>query len=337
MFDLTRPLLLPIIYLLAGFLASQNPSQIELPLLSDQVAALFMVGIPEKTTSANPDSPPWNNYVLFAHNIDSDEQLRQLTASLSASTNHLAWIAIDQEGGVVSRVLSDPTATLGQPQLNSAEQAFAIAKLRAEHLRKLGITMVLSPVVDQADGRHAGMKNRAFTDRWGELGTAMVAGYQSGGVTPVVKHFPSYGDLPGDVEQSIPHKNLSNEEIEIFRLALAHAPVLMVSPIVIDNIDPDYPAPISPKVIDFIRRELKFSGVLLTDDVQMRAVRRQYDPVEFAVSAIMAGVDMVMFSGSNNSAQKAWQQILERAENDQALQTRITDSYRLIESIKLTY
>jgi beta-N-acetylhexosaminidase len=326
-------LLFPLLMVVTGFLSAQRPIEPELPPLAEQAAELFMVGLPGKTPAGNPDSPDWRHFVLFARNIGNDQELRRLTASLSASANRPVWIAVDQEGGPVTRVPSDPTAKLGQEQIVSAEQAFQVAFQRANHLRGLGITMVLSPVVDRSGGRHAGLRERAFAGNWGELGAAMVSGYQAGGVTPAVKHFPSYGDLPGDVERSIPHKNLSPEEIAIFRQALAGAPVLMVSPIIIDNIDPALPAPLSSKVVEFIRRELGFGGVLLTDDVEMRAVRRDYDPVEFAVSAVGAGMNLVMFSGSDKTVEGAYQALVRQAEQDLKLRRQIEESYRLLQKI----
>lgn len=298
--------------------------------LEEAVGQLFLVGVSGTRFSdeqqAKLADTPFGNFLLFRDNIGTDEQVRQLTASLSATNRSPVWIAVDQEGGSVVRVDSDPTAAISQQSLVEPEQAYEVARARGNHLQSLGISLPLSPVVDHANSARAGLSDRSFPHDWGQLGDAMVRGYRRSGVVPVVKHFPSYGDLQGDVEASIPHKTLSATEIAIFRQALQHAPVLMISPIIVDNLDPNLPAPLSPTVIRYIRRELDFQGVILTDDAQMRAVRRDYTPDIFAVAALEAGVDMVMFSGTWEDAQSAFHRILEKAQAEPQLKKRLIES-----------
>lgn len=306
--------------------------------LEEKVGQLFLVGVRGKTLSAETqarlEQVPFGNFLLFRENIGDDDEVRQLTASLSAIRRIPPWIAIDQEGGTVVRIDTDPTAAISQASLIDDRQAFEVARARGNFLRSLGINMPLSPVVDHATSARAGLAQRTFLNNWGQFGDAMVRGYRAAQTIPVVKHFPSYGDLQGDVEADIPHKTISAEEIAIFREALKHAPVLMISPIIVDNLDPHLPAPLSPTVIRFIRHELQFNGVILTDDAQMRAVQKRYAPEEFASAALEAGVDMLMFSEAGETAEKTFRLIMDRTKNDEVREKNVEKSVQRIMRIK---
>lgn len=284
--------------------------------LEQQAGQLFMLGF----TGKQPDYyikkalslRNFGGVILFGQNIGDDQQVKELTQSLTLLPRTKPFIAIDQEGGSVVRIQSDPTVHTSQKDIETVDKAYAVAKQRAEYLRGLGITMNLAPVVDVSTDEHAGIFPRTFRKEWGSFGDAMVRGYTDGHVFPVVKHFPSYGNFSGDVEGEIPVKELSEEEKQAFSVSLQHADFLMISPVIIANIDPEKPAPLSTKVINYVRNDLHFSGVIITDDVEMQAIQKKYDVSTFALDAIKAGVDMVLFSGNPEDAAKTYDLLLER-------------------------
>ncbi len=319
-----------------------KPSALDAKLASmtteQKVAQLFMIGFDGTT---NPTIDPvfvqngFGGAILFGYNIQNANQVKALTGQLrdmSSVTRPL--IATDEEGAPVIRISWEPVAGVGQQQIHDTATAFNTAKQRGTALRELGINQDLAPVVDVVTDPAAGMYDRAFISDSGRLGKAMIEGYAAAGIVGTVKHFPSYGDFTGDVEKGIPVKTFSPAEAASFKTALTSAPVLMVSPIVATNIDPDNPAPISAKDINYARGRLGFNRVIMTDDINMQSIATRYNPPTFGVRAFDAGVDMLLFAKNSTEAGQAYQTILARAKADPAVLRRVDASVRRILAAK---
>lgn len=250
-------------------------------------------------------------YILFKRNVENRAQLLALTDSLRglAGRDDLA-ILIDQEGGRVARMQPPewPAFPAGPAfdalydiaPISAIEAARANAQAIALTLAEVGITVDALPLLDvvQPDTTEA-ISTRALGAepmRVAALGRAILDGLAAGGVVGIVKHMPGHGRARLDTHLALPTVTASAEELEVdiepFR-TLNHAPMGMTSHIVFQAWDPDRPATLSPIVIDeVIRGAIGFDGLLMTDDIDMKALSGT--PGEKAAAAIAAGCDLVL-------------------------------------------
>ena len=250
-------------------------------------------------------------------NVQSREQVRNLTLELGGVAQSPLVIATDQEGGRVARL----KPSHGFPATRSAQDLGAgdPAQTRAQAeevggtLSNVGINTNLAPVVDVnvnpsspaigALGRSYSADPEAVTRH----ARAAVAGHRSAGVISVLKHFPGHGSATADSHLGIVDvtDTWSRVELEPYRALIASgdAQVVMTAHVFNRSLDPDWPSTLSPKVLDdILRKDLRFDGVVISDDMQMGAIQDHY-PLEDAVrQALLAGVDMLMFANNNPKA-----------------------------------
>ncbi|WP_137681088.1 beta-N-acetylhexosaminidase [Aurantiacibacter suaedae] len=250
-------------------------------------------------------------YVLFGRNVESREQLRALTDELRGLHGRdQLLISIDQEGGRVAR-MKPPVWAAFPPGARFAElyeiapaSAIEAARANAEalalDLAEVGITVDYLPLLDvRQEGAHDVIGDRAFGSeplRVAALGRAILDGLARGGVTGCVKHMPGHGRAMVDSHKDLPVVEASAEELESdlapFR-RLADAPIGMSAHIRYTAWDADNPATLSRKVIDeIIRGEIGFTGLLLSDDIDMEALSGTVP--ERSERAISAGCDVVL-------------------------------------------
>ncbi len=247
---------------------------------------------------------PWG-FILFARNIDTPDQLRRLTGDLRAAVGWNAPILIDQEGGRVAR-MGPPhwrrwPAPLGQMSAGRGPKALALRyRIIAHELRAVGIDVNCAPVADIArPATHPVLKNRCYgTDAAdvAKAARAVATGLLEGGVLPVVKHMPGHGLSQLDTHLALPRVDkprdwLDSRDFAPFR-ALADLPMAMTAHLVFSAIDPDHPATQSPAMIDLIRRDIGFDGLLMSDDISMEALSGP--PGERGAAALAAGCDLVL-------------------------------------------
>jgi beta-N-acetylhexosaminidase len=250
-------------------------------------------------------------YILFKRNIVDRAQLRALTDELRAlSGRDDLPILIDQEGGRVARMgppewpafPAGPAfdALYETAPISAIEAARANAQAIGLMLAEVGITVDCLPLLDvaQPDTTEA-ISTRALGSepiRVAAMGRAIIEGLRDGGVVGVVKHMPGHGRAKVDTHYHLPTVTASDAELEIdlapFR-ALAGAPMGMTSHIIFQAWDPDRPATLSPIVIeDVIRGRIGFDGLLMTDDIDMKALTGSAG--DKAAGAIAAGCDLVL-------------------------------------------
>ncbi len=251
-------------------------------------------------------------FILFARNIDTPAQVRALVACLRESVGRAdAPILIDQEGGRVQRLAppgwrrAPAAAAFGRLAARDPSAAEDLVRLNyrliGRDLADLGIDVDCAPVVDvPVPGADDVIGDRAFgddPDRVARLGRAAMDGLLDEGVLPVVKHCPGHGRATADSHKRLPVVDASYEALEKrdfapFR-ALADAPWAMTAHVVYTAIDADAPATLSAKVIaEIIRGAIGFSGVLVSDDLSMRALGGPFE--ERARAALAAGCDLVL-------------------------------------------
>jgi beta-N-acetylhexosaminidase len=251
-------------------------------------------------------------FILFRRNVAGVEQLKRLVAEVCEAVGRSdLLVLVDQEGGRVQR-LKPPTARLlpaaaaygalyaRDPDM-AKRAAFAVARLTAEELAAFGITMNCAPVVDLAvAGAHEIIGDRAYgrdVDQVVALAEAVARGLLAGGVAPVIKHIPGHGRATADSHLALPvvtasRPDLSASDFAPFR-ALSHLPAAMTAHVVYSAIGSDAPASTSEIVTrEIIRGEIGFDGLLLSDDLSMKALsgpmRRRAEAV------IAAGSDLAL-------------------------------------------
>lgn len=279
----------------------------------DHIGQLFMVGFLGTSVTAElrafiKDYKP-GGVILFSRNLESVEQIVGLTNDLQACSPHSPLlISIDQEGGRVSRLpagftIFPPCAVLGQS--NSTELAYAAAATIAKELRAVGINMNMSPVLDvNSNPDNPVIGDRAFgttPDVVCELALANAAGLQDNRVVACGKHFPGHGDTNADSHKELPVVEAARERLEAvefppFRRAVEQGVAsLMTAHVLYKSLDEQFPATLSPAIIDqFLRQELQYDGVVLTDDLEMHAIVDHYGIGDAAVRAFVAGCDVLL-------------------------------------------
>lgn len=246
-------------------------------------------------------------FILFARNIDTPEQVRALCADMRDAVGRDAIITIDQEGGRVQRMRA-PTWRDWLPPLDlvamtgtDAERAmFLMYRMIADELRGVGVDSNCAPVLDIASAAtHPFLRNRCYSGdptRVAALGRAAGQGMLAGGVLPVMKHMPGHGRATADTHFDLPTvmaplEELRSTDFAPFR-ALNDMPMGMTAHLVFDAIDP-VPATLSPPMMQVIRDDIGFDGLMMTDDISMKALSGS--PAQSAASAIAAGVDLVLY------------------------------------------
>ena len=255
------------------------------------------------------DSNPFG-FILFARNCQNSDQVRTLVVELRDAVGRQdAPVLIDQEGGRVARLKPPewratlPAARYGA--LARHDRTGAIEAVRLNHqliaaeLVDLGITVDCAPVLDMpVKDSDPIIGDRAFGS--GELaatlGRAACEGLMAGGVTPIIKHIPGHGRATVDSHLALPSVDTNLAELEAtdfapFR-ALRDMPWAMTAHVVFQALDPDRPVTTSPKAIDVVRRTIGFAGVLLSDDLAMKALAGSFS--ERARASLGAGCDIAL-------------------------------------------
>ena len=259
-------------------------------------------------------------FILFRRNCRAPDQVRELVAALRDAIGRSdAPILIDQEGGQVARLtppswrLFPSAARLGSLPDPQAEAAARLgARLIADDLERLGITVDCLPVLDvPVPGADPVIGDRAYgtePGRVASLGRAVCDGLLEGGVLPVIKHIPGHGRARVDSHRACPVvetgvDELSRTDFAPFR-ALAGMPWAMTAHIVYMAIDPTAPATLSERVIvEVIRGEIDFDGVLVSDDLSMQALGGEIG--ERARRALAAGCDLVLHCNGDRREMEA--------------------------------
>lgn len=251
------------------------------------------------------DAAPWG-VILFRRNVESREQVARLTAEVREALGRHAPVLVDQEGGRVQRLNTPnwrayPSAARFEGGADPARLAWLGARLMAHDLREVGIDVDCLPVLDvPAEGSHAIISDRAYSRdpaQAARLGRAAADGLMAGGVAPVMKHIPGHGRARADSHLELPVVEASRAELEAidfppFR-ANADLPMAMSAHVVYTAIDPTAPGTQSKTVVgDIIRGAIGFDGLLMTDDLSMKALTGSFR--DRAERAIGAGCDMVL-------------------------------------------
>ena len=305
--------------------------------------------------------------ILFGRNVESAGQLAELTNGLKDLNGDYTplFLCVDQEGGRVDRMppeVDDLPPALDFGAIADAgarmDACFALGQTLAAQCAAFGFNMDFAPSMDiWSNPENTVIGDRAFgTDAATVTGAANEAalGILSGGVIPVAKHFPGHGDTAVDSHYGLPVVDKTLEELEErelvpFRQAIdttcvygtygdAAIPAVMVAHILMTQLDPDWPASLSHKVVTgLLREELGFDGVVCTDDLTMGAVSNTYGMGEAAVLAVEAGCDLLLVCHGADNLTAARDALLEAADSGRLSPERLDESVKRILSLKAEY
>ncbi len=264
--------------------------------------------------------------ILFGRNVESPPQLARLTQTCHAAARQAGrpplLIGIDQEGGTVARLRENQgfTESPGALALGAADDpqlAEEVSAMLAHELRALGINWDYAPVVDLTHDIHnptVGTRSLgADRARVSRLAAAEVRGFQREGVAASAKHFPGLGNTPVDTHVALAVISgsvdyLWEQDLVPFRAAVeAGVASVMVSHVKFEALDPDYPATLSPVIVQrLLREEMGYQGAACTDSMEMKAISDHYGAGESAVLAALAGIDLLLYSHHRDQQEAAY-------------------------------
>ena len=322
----------------------------------ETIGQLLMVGF--QGTKLSSEFINWlqeyrpGGVILFSRNLVDMEQIAQLTNSLQElAPDPPLLIAIDQEGGSVSRLPQDFTifpsaSTVATCQ--SPDVAYAVAEITAKELRAVGINMNMAPVLDvSSNPENPIIGNRAYGNHPGQVcifGTATMQGLKNNGIIPCGKHFPGHGDTVTDSHKVLPVVNANRErlnkiELEPFRHAIQQGlPTIMTAHVHYPALDAETSATLSrPILTDLLREELGFQGVTITDDMEMRAILDCNTIGEASVRSLQAGANMVLICHQRERQTEAVRAIKQALDCGEIGLDILQDSVKRISFLKQKY
>lgn len=286
--------------------------------------------------------------IIMGANVESSSQLAKLVDALKAGTEKYgipAFIGVDEEGGRVSRMppeLKDMPAALKVGKTGDPGHAEGMGRVIAEELKAFGFNMDFAPVLDiWSNPKNTVIGDRAFgtdPETVGKMGIPVMKGLADGGIIPVVKHFPGHGNTVADSHKELPVSDSGVERLKSFELkpfeeaVASGADAVMIAHILLEQVDDQYPASLSKAVItDLLRNQMGFDGVVITDDMTMGAIAKNYGLEEAAVKAVQAGCDLLLVvHGYDREAQVA-ESLKNAVQNGEISEERLDESvYRIL-------
>lgn len=325
--------------------------------LHEKICQLFIVD-PETLTGASPvltadaaleqalDAWPVGGLLLDKSNLQSSAQVSDLLSGAQAMSEIPLLLTCDEEGGRVNRLMSTVGTTYVGPMLDykdaGTQTALENAQTIAADLACFGFNLDLAPVADVwSNTDNTVIGDRAYSDDFAQaadLVAAAVEGFHTGGVACTLKHFPGHGDTSADSHDGAVYVDktldeLRENELLPFQAGIdAGADAVMIGHLIVSDVD-SQPAPFSYKIVtELLRQEMGFTGVVMTDSLQMKAVTGSYTSGEIAVKAVQAGVDLLLCPQDLEEAVTALETAVETGEIPSA---RIDESVRRILELKL--
>ena len=321
---------------------------------ADKVGQLLMIGIHGKTL--NDDAKfMLNEYrvggiILFDRNMESKDQVKTLIADInkvgkSAGLTPL-FLGIDQEGGAVARMEDQlikvpPAEELGKAPI---EQAASLAKQSGAELKDLGFNINFAPVADL--GLTYGRSYSTNPDEVVRYAGAVGKAYDEAGLWYSYKHFPGIGktDVYLHADTSIvpvSKETLLSEDTKVFidliKQSKPNTYTIMVSHAMYPQIDPDHPASLSKAIItDWLRKDMGYNGVVVTDDMDMGALAKHYTFGDMAVQSILAGSDILLVCHEYEHMQEAYNGLMKAVKDGRISKERLDESVKRILLMKMS-
>lgn len=289
--------------------------------------------------------------ILFAINLESPEQIRSLCAAAQEYAAFCGqpplFVAIDQEGGQVARLKAPFTQFAGNAEMTGEADAVRFARITAAELSGIGVNMDMAPVLDVAPKEiDSIMARRSFgaDPKWvTQMGATVIIHLQQNKIMAVAKHFPGIGRTVLDSHLELPDLETNEKELLNFDLIpFAEAVKLPVAGIMLSHIrytriDPDWPASISPIIAkDLLRNRMGYDGVVMTDDLDMGAIKKYY-PIDMVIDQILAAeVDIALICHKGPDIKAAFERLYKYYQNEKQNDAAVKPVERIM-ALKRTY
>lgn len=332
--------------------------------LKNKIGQLFMVSVYQldEAESKNQTSVtskmkqtlkkyPAGGVIMFAKNIDTPKQTKEMISDLQTASNIPLFMAVDEEGGQVSRVASNPNMNMtAYPSAQEVGKTYSdkkiaeMGKTQSKELKELGFNMNLAPVADVLTNKNnTEIGDRSFgtnSKKVANIVSILVKNMQKQQISATIKHFPGSGETGGDTHRGSAETyqtidTLRDNDFRPFKSGMkAKVDAVMVSHLMLCNVtDEKEPSSLSSRVVtDILREELEYTGIIMTDAMNMKAITDNYSSGEAAVKAIQAGVDLIVMPDNYKEAYKA---ISQAVKSGKIKESRIDKSVRRIIYTKL--
>jgi beta-N-acetylhexosaminidase len=286
--------------------------------------------------------------ILFKRNVGTAEETAALCRELKTRAGRPFILSVDQEGGRVARLRGAPFTSLPPMrelgQRGDAAQVERVGRLLAHELRALGFDWDFAPVLDvDTNPANPVIGDRSFSrdaEEVARLGVALARGLEAGGVASCGKHFPGHGDTTSDSHLTLPRlphdlERLRRVELVPFRaFAQAKLASLMTAHVLFDALDPGVPATMSERVLrGVLREELGFDGVLVSDDLEMKAIADHYSVEEATVQGTLAGVDLFLVCHHADVQRRCIEALVKAVESGRVPRERIHQAHRRLDAL----
>ena len=329
--------------------------------LNQKIGQLFFIGIPgpqvDEATRELLDEITPGGICLFARNIREAEQTRQLLDDLRDLSTIEPFLSIDQEGGLVDRLRRIMTPMPAASKIKNTTDAARLAVIVTETLRLLGFNMDFAPVVDVIDEERSKTTNGLFSRGFGSskedvvsISGAFLKTLQQNGIIGCLKHFPGLGAASVDSHEELPQVEISADELnatdlypyvelidsrEAKAVMTAHAAFPHHSLQETDQNGKLLPSSLSKNFITtLLRGELKFDGLVITDDLEMGAIIKNYGIGEACKMAVLAGTDMLAICADPQAIRDGFNAVLQAVNNGEITESRIDESLLRISNLK---
>ncbi len=325
--------------------------------LHEKICQLFIVfpqsiaGETEKlaageATCAALEAYPVGGFIYDKTHMQSREQITAMLETTQTYARIPMIFTCDEEGGRVNRLMSTVGTTWIDPMLDykeaGREKAAQNARIIAQDMVSCGFNTNLAPVADVwSNPDNTVIGDRAYSDDFAEaaeLVASAVTGFHEGGVACTLKHFPGHGDTSSDSHYGAVYvyksmEEIRREELLPFKAGIAAgADAVMMGHLIVTDVDENEPAVFSYEMVtEILRGELGFTGVVMTDSLQMQAMTDHYSAGETAVRAVKAGVDMLLCPADVENAVAA---LAQAVENGEITEARIDESVLRILALK---
>ena len=286
--------------------------------------------------------------IFFTKSIQSIEQTQKLTTDIKNTAKIPPFIGIDEEGGRVERTENIFGGKKFLSAKYQAQKGLKYVKEEtqkiAELIKSLGFNMNFAPVLDvNTNPKSPIIAERAYSNTPEgviKFGVCAMKTYLENGIIPVGKHFPGHGDVNADSHLTLPIfekgiEELENVHIKPFKNAiLAGIPAIMAAHIYCACFDKELiPASLSPNAIGYLRKNLKFNGLVVSDDMEMGGVKI-FEPIDAVCRGINAGVNLFLFRDCSDKTIEIIENIIEFAQKDEILRKKIDESFEIISRTK---
>lgn len=315
--------------------------------VEEKVGQMFMVRVPKENADKRVSEYHLGGYIMFGRDFDNKtkEEVINNIASWQEASDIPMLIGVDEEGGTVNRI-STNTEFRSEPFKSSQELykeggfdlIYEDTITKANFLKELGINVNFAPVVDVSTNPDDYIYKRSFgknANLTSEYAEVVVRAMKESNIASVLKHFPGYGNNT-DTHTGIA---IDNRTLETFKEndflpfeagIKAGANIVLVSHNIVTNMDSNNPASLSTRVHEILRNDLGFAGVIITDDLYMDAISKNYDS-SVAVLAILAGNDLICTTDFESQIPE----VIAAVEDGTISIDRINESVRRILELKL--